>query len=431
MRDVSSADNTGSDVTAKPTSTKVADSRPQDIIDAANAILTNVTGAQAGFTRNAAAEQAAIASGTTTQAEIDARGGINASGYWGDSWNPKTSLTDAEYAAAVAKGGGAAVNSAIAAKIAANTPKDSTNQLSPTFAAGRTLASDTFTNTFGLIFGKAESAQPYVKQLYSLVSGFYTSGSTIDESLNLALRQARDEKAIPEFTKRFSGLFALQDKFNAGEAITVPTIAEFMATEAKMGQVLQAAGLGDLATQDFLGSVIGQNKSVLEVTNLINDVFNTIDNAPQAVKDTLTAYFPGVDRTAVAKAMLTGTAGAQELANKVKGIQVMAAGKQQGVAVDLKTAQDIANQGYDYNQALTGFGQVKNLERANTLAQLTGETFSQTQAQDAIFGKSIEQQNTIDRLKAQELNRFQGSSGAARGAFSTGYLNKQSSAGLY
>lgn len=413
MRDprIASQDMGGSDVTAKPTSTKVADTRPQDIINAANTILTNVSSAQTGFVRNTAAEQAAIAAGTVTKAEIEARGGINASGYFGDSWNPETSLTDAEYAAAVAKGGGAAVNAALAAKVATNMQKAPTNQLSESFAAGRTLAADTFTNTFGLIFGKTEAAQPYVKKLYSLVSGYYTTGSTIEESLNLAIRQAREDKSIPEFTKRFAGLFAIDDKFKAGEAISVPTIAEFMASEAQLGDVLRNAGLGDLATQEFLGTVLGTGKSVLTTTNIIKDAFNTIDNAPKALKDTLSTYFPGVDRVAIAKAMLTGTAGAEELANKVKGISVLSAAQQQGVNIDLTAAQDIANQGYGYQESLTGFGQVKNLARANTLAEFSGGKFTQEQAQQAVFGKSIEQQNALDRLKLEELGRFQGSSG--------------------
>lgn len=292
-----------------------------------------------------------------------------------------------------------------------NNPVNNQNQISPTFAAGRTLASDTFTNTFALIFGKTEAAQPYVKQLYSLVSGFYTTGSTIEESLNLAIRQAREDKSIPEFTKRFSGLFAIDDKFKAGEAVTVPTIAEFMASEAKLGDVLRDAGLGDLATQEFLGTVLGTGKSVLTSTNIIKDVFNTIDNAPKALKDTLSTYFPGVDRVAIAKAMLTGTAGAEELANKVKGISVLSAAQQQGINVDLATAQDIANQGYGYQESLTGFGQVKNLQRANTIAEFSGGQFTQEQAQQAVFGKSIEQQNALDKLKLGELGRFQGSSG--------------------
>jgi hypothetical protein len=275
----------------------------------------------------------------------------------------------------------------------------------------RVLALDTFKATLGLLLGKDEANKPYVQKLYSLVSGFYKSGSTVDEALNLALYQAENEKAIPEFTKRFAGIFAIRDMKQKGMAVTVPTIAEFFATEAKMGEVLTNAGLGELATEDFLGGVIGLNKSVLEVGNLISDVFTAIDYAPTELKKTLETYFPGVDRVSIAKAILTGKEGAQELSQKVKGVSVLSAAQQQGVAMDLSTATNIAKQGYDYQQALTGFGQVKQLERAGTLAQFKGGQFTSTQAQEAVFGKSIQQQNILEQLKEEELGRFQGSSG--------------------
>lgn len=294
----------------------------------------------------------------------------------------------------------------------------------------RTLARDTFANTLSLVFGVKEASQPYVGKLYELVSGFYKTGSTVDEALNLALYEAHAKNVIPEFTKRFAGIFALQDQLNAGAAITVPSIAEFIATEAKMGEVLTNAGLGELANQDFLGGIIGKGKSVLEVGNLISDVFSTIDNAPVDLKKDLQTYFPGVDRTSIAKALLTGTDGASALSKKVKGISVMSAAGSQGVNVNMATAADIAAQGYDYQQSLTGFGQVKNLERANTLASLRGGQFTQEQAQGAVFGKSIQQQNEIERIRQEEQGRWQGSAGAAQGAFSTGYLKRSSAAGL-
>jgi hypothetical protein len=366
-----------------------------------------------GFVRNPAQEAAAIAAGVATKAEIEARGGVNASGYYGDSWNPATSLTDAEYAAALAEGGGSAINAASAAKAAANlSPSEKKaaddKALTP---PERTLASDTFRATLGLLFGATEAAKPYVTQLYGLVSNFYKTGSSVEEALNLALYQAENEKAIPEFTKRFAGLFSIRDMKQKGMAVTVPTIAEFFATEAKMGEVLTNAGLGSLATEDFLGGIIGQNKSVLEVGNLISDVFTSIDYAPTELKTTLQTYFPGVDRTAIAKAILTGTEGAKELSEKVKGISVLSAAQQQKVAMDLPTATNIAKQGYNYQQALTGFGQVKRLERADTLAQFTGGSFTSTQAQSAVFGKNIKEQMTIEEIAKQEEARFQGSSG--------------------
>lgn len=295
----------------------------------------------------------------------------------------------------------------------------------------RTLASDTFKATLGLLFGKAEAGKSYVDKLYSLVSGFYKSGSEVEDAINLALYQAENENAIPEFTSRFAGVFALRDAKQKGAAITVPTIAEFFATEAKMGEVLTNAGLGELATESFLGGVIGRQKSVNEVGLLISDVFNTIDYAPKELKDTLSTYFPGVDRVAIAKAILTGPEGAQALSQKIKGISVLSAAQQNGMSISLATATDIANRGYDYNAALTGYGQVRGLGRANELAGLTGDTFTQEQAQNSIFMKNANDLAQLANIKETEINRFASDTGNMRGSYSTGYLNKSSSSGQF
>jgi len=72
------------------------------------------------FKRDPKKEAAAITRGTATKEIIEARGGINASGYYGDSWSADKNLSDAEYAAIVAAGGnvGANINAATAAKVA-------------------------------------------------------------------------------------------------------------------------------------------------------------------------------------------------------------------------------------------------------------------------------------------------------------------------
>jgi hypothetical protein len=329
---------------------------------------------------------------------------------------PKAPAADGKTAAQLAE-------EAAAAKLAADKAIADANK--------PTLALDTFRATLGLIFGKEEVTKSYVSKLYSLTSGFYKTGSTVEEAMNLALYQAENENAIPEFTSRFAGLFALRDAKQKGAALTVPTIAEFFATEAKMGEVLNNAGLGDLATESFLGGIIGKNKSVNEVATLISDVFNTIDYAPKELKQSLSTYFPGVDRTAIAKAILTGPEGAQALSQKIKGISVMTAAQQYGMNVDLATATDIANRGYDYNTALTGYGQVAGLGRANTVAQFGGGQFTQEQAQTAVFMKNVNDLSQLSSLKNVEEARFQGSSGASKGAFSTQYLNKGSSAGQF
>ena len=276
----------------------------------------------------------------------------------------------------------------------------------------RTLASDTFKNTFALIFGQAEASQAYVTKLFDLVSGFYKSGSDIQESINLALRSAKQQNAIPEFTSRFEGIFELEKLQQAGMAIEVPSIAEYIKSEQAMGDLMREAGLGDIANQKFIGKVIGKGKSVLEVGNLISDVFNSIDYAPAALKQDLQTYFPGVDRASIATAILTGPEGATKLKNKIQSVSIMSAARQQGVAgIGLEQGQNIANMGFSYQDALTGFGTVKNLERANTLAQFSNLEFTSQQAQKAVFDKSEKELNEIERLKQLEIGRYKGSSG--------------------
>jgi len=317
-------------------------------------------------------------------------------------------------------------------KTGATKKTDTDDDLTPaSTVATRTLALDTFKATLGLLFGKDEVNKAYVGKLYSLVSGFYKTGSEVDEAINLALYQAESENAIPEFTSRFKGIFALRDAKQKGAAISVPTIAEFFATEAKMGEVLTGAGLGDLATESFLGDVIGKQKSVNEVASLISDVFNTIDYAPKELKETLSTYFPGVDRVSIARAILTGPEGAQALSQKIKGVSVLSAGAQYGIPVDLATATDIANRGFDYNTALAGFGQVSSLSRAGDLARMSGGDFTQAQAQSAVFYKDSANLSQLSKIKEIEENRFASQVGNVKGSYSTGYLSKSSGSGQF
>ena len=276
----------------------------------------------------------------------------------------------------------------------------------------QTLELDTFKNTLALLFGAQEASQPWVVALYTSASKFYNSGSTIDESINLSLQDIRYNPDLKPFTDRFNGIYALTDRLAKGEAIEVPTIAEYFKAESAMGDVLRASGMGELATQDFLGGIIGRGKSVLEVTNLITDTFDRIDNAPSALKADLRLAFPGADRVSIAKAMLLGEKGAAELTKKVKAISVQSAAKTQGVNISDLLSEDIAAQGYDYNKSLEGFGTVKQTaERGANLGRMSGISFTQTEAIASVFGSNAAADEKIRKIREQEINRFSGSSG--------------------
>lgn len=276
----------------------------------------------------------------------------------------------------------------------------------------RTLAKDTFKNTLALYFGTKEMSQPWADALYSSVSGFYNTGATVDEALNLSLQEVRTNPVLKPFTDRFAGVYTLTDRLRSGEAIEVPTIAEFFKSEAAAGDVLRRAGMGELATQKFLGNVLGLGKSVLDITNLINQTFNSIDNAPEALRKDIDSILKlGVSRVDIAKALLTGKEGADELNKKIAGVSTFSAAKSQGVAVDMGTAADIAASGYDYGKSLTGFKNVKRLERGQMLGRMSGIDFTQEDAIASTFKSSAAADEEIRRIEEEERNRFSARSG--------------------
>lgn len=281
----------------------------------------------------------------------------------------------------------------------------------------RTLALDTFKNTLALSFGAAEISKPWVNAIFNVIASYYKTGSTIDESLNLALMDARNKPELAEFTKRFAGVYALQDRLAKGEAIDVPTIAEFFKSEVELGNRLREVGLGDLATQEILGEVLGTGKSVAATLKIVDDVFKAIDNAPEQLKKDLQVVAPGIDRTSIAKALLLGKRGADELQKQIQEVSVLSAAKSQGVALTNALAADYAARGFDYAQSLEGFGTVaKGAPTLQKLTEISNKTKSsseaaQQQLMKSIFEKDVKAQEQL-RLEAEkEAARFSGASG--------------------
>jgi hypothetical protein len=285
-----------------------------------------------------------------------------------------------------------------------------------------TLAVDTFKSTLGLFVGPDEMKKPWVAQLYKATSKFYKSGSTIDESFNMAVQDVQKNPDMQEFTKRFKGIYDLTAKRQEGQAVYVPTVAEYFATEKTMGDALRQSNLGELANEDFLGNVIGKAVSATEFANRIQTVFDKIDYAPAAVKNTIQEFMPYADRSSLAKALLTGEQGAKELQTKVAGMEVLAAARQQGLgATTLASATDLANQGYSYNQALSGYQQVANIiPVAQKLTAIEGgPAYTQQQAENVVFGKSAQEELALSQLGAREQARYRGSSGLSGNALAS------------
>ena len=275
-----------------------------------------------------------------------------------------------------------------------------------------TLAANTFANTLALLIGETEASQPWVNELREIAQGFVNTGSTIEESINLALREAKKLGKATKFYQRFEAIFDLQDRLNAGETVQVPTIAEYVKAEQELGAVFTRVGLGELANQTTMKAIFGKaNKSVAEATDIINSVFSAIDNAPDVLKNDLKTYFPGADRTSIAKALLLGKEGALELTKKVKSIEQLSAAKSQGVGISLAEGADLAAAGAEYGTSLGKFAEVKRLERGQSLGRMSNIDFTQQEAIASQFAGNAAADEKIRKISEEEMNRFRGTSG--------------------
>jgi len=289
----------------------------------------------------------------------------------------------------------------------------------PEESATGNLSLDAFINTLTLLMGKEEASKAYVKDLYNIVSRFYKQGSTIADSINLALYQAKEEKAIPEFTNRFSGIFKLQERRAKGEAIDVPTIAEYVKSQERLGEILRRSALSDLANETFLNTVMGTGKSVDESVGIITDVFDLIDNAPAVFKAQVAKTFPSVTRAQLAQALLTGSEGVKQLQRTVNKAGVIAAGTTQGLQISEELAGDLVSKGQSFGTAGPGFLRTAQiLPVAQKLTSMeTGiapaQAYTTEQAVAATFDQSVTELQKLADLTEREAARFASRPGTA------------------
>ncbi len=292
-----------------------------------------------------------------------------------------------------------------------------------TFDTGRTLAKDTFKQTLASFFGADEAAKPWTDELYNEVAKSYRSGSSIEESFNLTLLNARNNPNLKTFTDRFKGIYALQDMKQAGKPVIVPTIAEYVTSQAKMADIFNQAGLPELATESFTTDLISKGQSVSTVADSIAQVYNRIDSAPKAIKDTLSRYFPTVDRPTLAKTLLLGEKGVKQLTDDLAKFEVLAAAEQQGIAatptlpggLTEERAGEYARMGETYGSIMPKFARVA--QATPTVSKLAGisrrEDIGQAGVESAVIRGTAKELEELQRISEEEAARFSGRAGVA------------------
>ncbi len=287
---------------------------------------------------------------------------------------------------------------------------------------GPTLAKDVFKSTMALYFGQAELTKGWMDELYNVVSKFYRNGVDVATSFNMALLDARNNPNLKAFTDRFKGIYALQDLRQAGKPVEVPTIAQYVASQAGMADLLKQANLDDLATEEFTGELIGKGNSVTTVAEKIAKAYQRIDMAPKAIKDTFSRYFPTVDRPTLARTILLGQKGVDQLVDELAQYEVLAAAEQQGLGainriggLDLGRAQEYARRGETFSSLTPQFSRIaRALPTTSKLAGISKmEDIGQVGLEKAVITQSAKELQQLEKLTAEEEARFAAKQGRA------------------
>jgi len=392
------------------------------------------------FVRSAKAEADAIKAGMTKE-YIESRGGVNASGYYGDSWSAEKNLSDAEYAAIVAKGGnvGAAINAATDKKqgitgssIGGSTGGNTGGSTGKTYTApdGRIFtdlaaynayidktAADEKTrkgqSAYDLLF--AEFDRYGMGSLVDAVKGFVVEGLSKDE-LTLRLR------ATPAYEKRFA---ANAQRIKKG--FRSISEAEYIGLEDQYQNVMRQYGLpesyytrGDMGRQEGFEKFIAGDVSAPELEDRIQTAQNRVINANPEVSKALREFYPEITGGDILAYALDPAQAITNIKRKVGAAEIGAGAMQAGLQTGLARAEELQRYGVTKESAQQGFGVISSgLERGRQLSNIYQQPdYTQQVAETEVFAlpdadKARRQRRRLGQL---ETATFSGSTGMTGGA---------------
>lgn len=364
------------------------------------------------FVRSPKAEADAIARGMT-KAEIEARGGISASGYYGDSWSSKTNLTDAEYAEA-AKGGGAAINAATSAKRAASgLPNTSANsgsglksdaQIEADTAAAERKADRQ--SAYDLLY--SEFAQYGLASLVTPLKNLIVSGASPAE-FTIELRKA------PEYQKRFAA--NAKRVANGFKAIDEAT---YLGLEDAYQSILQNYGMpakyyarGELGVQQYFADAISKNIDPVTFEERIMEGAKVV-NANKFILDAAKELYPNLTDGDFLDYVLNPQNALSDIRRKVTAAEIGGAQLGAGLQMTPARAEELAKvtTGAQYQQAASAISEASI--RGGQLASIYGENpYTQQTAEQAVLNTpgSAEAMRQTKKLTALETASFSGQSG--------------------
>jgi hypothetical protein len=370
--------------------------------------------------RNKAKELEAIISGQTKE-YIDSRGGINAQGYYNDV--PESQQLTAEERKSVTKPDGTIDSEAMLAIL---NKKEAGVNGGSTGGAG---------NTAGLS-GKSMDAIAAINALLKSYGIGDLSAAITDavikgyssDTIQLMMQDpnGKDPLAIA-FQKRFP---ANKARLAAGKSVLGPD--EYLRAERSYTQVMQSYGVSNLATRDKLNAFIENDVSATEVSDRVGLAIDRVKNADANTKAALAIYYPMLNQSDIISAVLDPAEGLPALKRKVQVAEIGGAALSQGfkatnvggvAGIDIKMGQEaLANLGVTKEEAQRGFATVAQVTPTGTFLSsisASGQEYGQLQAEQETFQNLASATKARTFLTQEELSRFGGSSGTAKGTLAS------------
>jgi len=369
--------------------------------------------------RNAAKEAEARQVGYT-QAQIDARGGINSQGYFNDV-PLSQQLTAEEYKRVTLPNG--TIDTLAALDILNKKSGASTSTIGGTTGTG-TSAATSAANAEAL--AKRQSAFDLLREQfaqYGLEGLVDPLKSLIQENVSPSEFAVRLRQTEP-YKKRFAANAA---RINKG--LRALSEAEYINLEDGYQTIMRNYGLpatyytkGDMGRQEGFEKFISGDVSPAELEERIMTAQNRVINAPPQVKEALKKFYPDINNSDILAYTLDPEKGLVDIKRKVTAAEIGGAAMGAGLAADVGRAEELARFGITAERAREGYqAAVPIIERGRQLSSFYGESpYTQATAEEELFNLSGAAEATKKRKKLTALEEasFAGQSGMTGGALS-------------
>lgn len=307
------------------------------------------------------------------------------------------------------------------------TPPPATKNVNPAFDA--VLAT---LNSYGMAGVQAKMEE--IRTLYPDIS-----------TADLLTMLQYDKRYNQPYLERFAGNAQLMAK-----GFTPLDPKTYIANEQAYTKTFNAYGLSQFVNKDSFAKLIGGNVSPDEANTRVSMAFDRVLN-DKATLNAFNKFYPTVKTSDIAATLLDPNTQMPALQRQVTAAEIGGQALQQGLQASLLAtsaqptaysnvkegtmgAQELANMGITKAQAAKGYQAIAEVvptaEKLSSIYAGVTDQYGQLQAEQEQFQGLASATRKRQQLGATEQAAFSGSSGAQKGAFSTNYLSKTSSAGL-